>query len=471
MIHRRAKGIANIYVLLLVVLANLVWHAAGTILYGLREGPPANLLPMGAYFVAVTLGTMTSWRSVGQMGPDLMLMDWARALRLGARQTAGVIVTTFAFVVLFKDPGLSRIFIGTYAAALWVLFSAANRSVPRLLARRVFSQDRRVRTLIAGQPGRLASFRNWLDRQEYYGTDVVGIVPFPQSSANVETDSQHGAAPVFENLQDALQQSDPDQVIVLSDDHPVHEVRTLMNASHHRGIRVYLYDNYAERLGVDMRPVNFDGRSFLALSDEPLEDPFNRWIKRAMDLLIAVPATLVLLPPLALIILLLQQFQSPGPLFFRQPRTGRRGAPFTIYKFRSMHLLAVGQMTRPGFDHNSRTYPFGAFLRRSSLDEIPQLLNVIAGDMSIVGPRPHLSEHDKAFAETVSVYRMRFSTKPGITGLAQSRGFRGEATDAESIEGRINLDLAYIRGWSIWLDLAIIARTVRTMLFPPPSAQ
>jgi lipopolysaccharide/colanic/teichoic acid biosynthesis glycosyltransferase len=119
---------------------------------------------------------------------------------------------------------------------------------------------------------------------------------------------------------------------------------------------------------------------------------------------------------------------------------------------------------------DERIYPFGRFLRRVSLDEIPQFLNVLTGDMSVVGPRPHISEHDVLFTQTAEIYRMRFFVKPGITGLAQSRGFRGEVTTAREIQQRTRLDLIYIRSWSVWMDLAIIFRTFGQLLSPPKSA-
>jgi len=129
-----------------------------------------------------------------------------------------------------------------------------------------------------------------------------------------------------------------------------------------------------------------------------------------------------------------------------------------------------GDDSRQAQKGDARVYPFGRFLRRTSLDELPQIINVLRGEMSIVGPRPHFGDHERFFAESAELYRMRYFVTPGITGLAQSRGFRGEATSAAEIQQRIRLDLIYVRTWSVWLDLAIMLRTLGQMLRPPRTA-
>jgi lipopolysaccharide/colanic/teichoic acid biosynthesis glycosyltransferase len=257
---------------------------------------------------------------------------------------------------------------------------------------------------------------------------------------------------------EAIEHTQPDQIFVLAIEPPTGAVRELMAQAHKAGCNVYLYNDYAERLGIPLQPVSFDGQPFLVIGDEPLEDPFNRTLKRTLDLVLTIPL-LVLLPPIALAVAFGQKLQSQGPLLFRQKRSGLRGHNFTILKFRTMDTTG------------GRIYPLGAFLRRTSLDELPQLFNVLRGDMSLVGPRPHIVKDDVTFSEQAEIYRMRFFAKPGITGLAQSRGFRGEVFEPKLIQERLELDLLYIRSWSLWLDIAIMARTIREVFVPPPSAK
>ena len=151
--------------------------------------------------------------------------------------------------------------------------------------------------------------------------------------------------------------------------------------------------------------------------------------------------------------------ESDGPVLFRQRRTGRDGRTFVIYKFRTMHVLEDGDDVVQATRDDCRTTSVGRFLRRTSIDELPQLLNVLRGDMSLVGPRPHAVAHDQYFLQTVPAYKFRFHCKPGITGLAQIHGFRGEVRDIRHMEDRIARDLEYIENWSLALDIRILFLT------------
>jgi putative colanic acid biosynthesis UDP-glucose lipid carrier transferase len=178
---------------------------------------------------------------------------------------------------------------------------------------------------------------------------------------------------------------------------------------------------------------------------------------------------LFILPPLSLAVWAIHRWQSPGRLFYTQSRAGRSGEPFRIWKYRTMHESNGDERVQARRD-DDRIFPLGRLLRRTSLDEMPQFINVLLGDMSVVGPRPHLDAHEEVFAKSAEVYRMRFFVKPGITGLAQSRGYRGEAGNVAEVQERIRLDLIYIRSWSVWLDIVIIVRTLGAVMMPPRSA-
>ena len=181
-------------------------------------------------------------------------------------------------------------------------------------------------------------------------------------------------------------------------------------------------------------------------------------IKRLIDILGALTG-LLFLSPFLVIIATLICIDSPGPVFFRQRRTGRDGTPFLIYKFRTMRVLEDGDKVVQASKRDNRVTRVGKFLRRSSIDELPQLLNVLKNEMALVGPRPHALAHDEYYALTVPGYNDRFRTKPGITGLAQVSGLRGEVIEIGAMAARIQRDVEYIRDWSIMLDLQILART------------
>jgi len=188
-----------------------------------------------------------------------------------------------------------------------------------------------------------------------------------------------------------------------------------------------------------------------------------RQAKRLFDVVVG-SALLVLASPLLLLIALAIRLDSRGPVLFRQTRIGFCGRPFMIFKFRSMYTVENGQVIKQAERGDSRITRIGSFLRVTSLDELPQLLNVIIGDMSLVGPRPHAMAHDRYYGPLVPNYDWRQHALPGITGWAQVNGYRGETRTPSSMEARVAHDLWYIKNWSIWLDLKILFMTVRAVL-------
>jgi putative colanic acid biosynthesis UDP-glucose lipid carrier transferase len=182
-------------------------------------------------------------------------------------------------------------------------------------------------------------------------------------------------------------------------------------------------------------------------------------LKRVVDVTIASSALLLSLPLLPLVAIAIK-LDSRGPVLFWQTRRGFNGKPFRIAKFRSMGVLEDGDNIRQATRGDARVTRVGKWLRQSSIDEIPQLFNVLRGEMSLVGPRPHAVAHDDHFIETVEDYAYRHHVKPGMTGWAQVHGYRGETPTQDAIERRVEYDRWYIANWSVWLDLAIMVRTV-----------
>ncbi|MDB5425754.1 MAG: pssZ [Phenylobacterium sp.] len=181
--------------------------------------------------------------------------------------------------------------------------------------------------------------------------------------------------------------------------------------------------------------------------------------KRGLDLVLAGVALLLFLPLLLLIALAIR-LETGGPALFRQQRTGLGGRPFRIYKFRTMRVAEDGPGLEQACRGDARVTGVGRVLRKLSLDELPQLLNVLKGEMSLVGPRPHALCHDEAWSRLIPQYADRFRTRPGLTGYAQIRGLRGEVTQLQAILDRVAADNAYIEQWSLAGDLRLIAQTV-----------
>lgn len=198
-----------------------------------------------------------------------------------------------------------------------------------------------------------------------------------------------------------------------------------------------------------------------------LETPFtgtNELVKRISDIVLS-SIILVLISPLLLAIAIGVKLSSPGPAIFRQKRNGLDGGEITVYKFRSMRAMDNGPVIAQATKEDPRITPFGAFLRRTSLDELPQFINVLQGRMSIVGPRPHAVAHNEMYRELIKAYMVRHKVKPGITGWAQVNGLRGETETVEKMKARVEYDLEYLRNWSLVLDLQIIVRTIRVIFF------
>jgi lipopolysaccharide/colanic/teichoic acid biosynthesis glycosyltransferase len=188
--------------------------------------------------------------------------------------------------------------------------------------------------------------------------------------------------------------------------------------------------------------------------------------KRLLDVSVAVTA-LLLLSPFLLLVSIAIFLETGGPVLFRQHRTGFDGAQFLIYKFRTMNVAEDGPEIVQAEPNDGRATRVGRFLRRTSVDELPQLLNILRGEMSLVGPRPHAVAHDLYFGAALPLYRQRFLTKPGLTGLAQVNGLRGPTPNIASMAARVALDLTYIQTWSFALDLQILFRTLLIGPFDP----
>lgn len=205
-------------------------------------------------------------------------------------------------------------------------------------------------------------------------------------------------------------------------------------------------------------------------SDRSLESGAERLagarLKRLLDI-VGAAVGLLILTPLFLLVCIAIRMEGPGGALFRQQRTGYRGQKFTIHKFRTMRVVEDGDDVVQAVKGDDRITVVGRFLRRSSVDELPQLINVLRGEMSLVGPRPHAVAHDDYYGRRVPGYDNRFLAKPGITGLAQVSGLRGETRDVADMAARIDKDLDYIREWSLWLDIQILARTLLIFAFHP----
>ena len=224
------------------------------------------------------------------------------------------------------------------------------------------------------------------------------------------------------------------------------------------------FGNYS----LNLKPTQYGDMAIFTNHHEPLTNLTNRFIKRTFDIIFSSIMCLLLLLILPIVTLIIK-IQSPGPIFFKQARTGLNGRTFVCYKFRSMHINDEADLAQATLD-DPRKYPFGNIMRKTNLDEFPQFFNVLKGDMSIVGPRPHMLLHTETYSKLIEKYMVRHFCKPGITGWAQVSGFRGETKELWQMEERINCDIWYIENWSFLLDMKIIAMTAWSVIHPDKNA-
>jgi len=416
-----------------------------------------------AYWLVVVAGLSVDAIFTRLRGTDILQLNLSAALKLSMQQAATALVAIMLFLVAFKDQGISRLFLFSFVPLLYAVLLLCNVVVPPALAKVLFFSKRRERTLLVGSSIQAERLLGWCQSKTLYGLDVVGLVTDDVAQSILNLPILGGMA----NLESVIAKSSVTQLIAL-DQSQASNLSELVHLSERIGVRLLVVRNSedAEAGGAAFAEAGFQ---FIPLRQEPLECPFNRLVKKAVDVALSVPVVVLVLPPVGLLVLLIHRFQSPGPLLFRQQRTGINSRTFWIYKFRTMHV-DHGEESRQASANDPRIFRLGQWLRKLSIDELPQFLNVLRGDMSIVGPRPHMLEHTQHFVKVASGFHVRSLVKPGITGLAQVRGFRGETATNEDVLRRVQSDVYYLENWSLWLEWAIIIRTIGHVLRPPRTA-
>ena len=265
-----------------------------------------------------------------------------------------------------------------------------------------------------------------------------------------------------DEVEDYVERNDVDEIYCTLPGTNGGKIARLLNFSEKRMIRFYIVPELYHDVKKSMVMEVMESIPLLTIRREPLQSLYNRFLKRAFDIVFSLGVLLTIFPILYIVVGTLIKLSSPGPILFRQKRTGLYGRDFECYKFRTMRVNAEAD-TRQAVKDDPRKTRIGDFLRRTSLDEFPQFINVLLGDMSVVGPRPHMLRHTEQYSALIDKYMVRHLVKPGITGWAQVTGYRGETRTLEQMEGRVKRDVWYIENWSFFLDLKIIVVTVLNM--------
>lgn len=369
-------------------------------------------------------------------------------LALLFRQFFFFFLIQYAFIGFFKQPNMSRLAIAEYLLISLVLVSTIkflNYYILMKYRERIKGNIRNV--VVLGKNKKTDQLISVFKEHPEYGYNFVKQFSLKDEDYNIETCFEF----ILNNKIDEIYCSVSEVSNSLT-------IKIINFADNNLRTVKFLPDNkniFSKKLKFEY----YDYIPVLSLRDIPLDNPINAFIKRTFDIVFSLLVILGLLSWLTPILALLITLESKGPVFFRQTRNGIDNREFYCYKFRSMAPNKNAddiQATK----NDMRVTKIGRFIRKTSIDELPQFYNVLFGTMSVVGPRPHMVKHTNEYASSVDKYMVRHFVKPGITGLAQVRGYRGEVETESDIQNRIKFDIFYIENWSIFLDLKIIVQTI-----------
>ena len=301
---------------------------------------------------------------------------------------------------------------------------------------------------------------NYFNSDDVLGVKLMGVFSDTEHTFNVKDGVTIGT---INNLETFVLDNSIDEIFYTLPLTYTKKIKSLVDFCDKQMIRFKIVPDFRgfifKRVNIDF----FDDVPIITLREEPLTDFINRFLKRMFDLFFSTFVIIFFLSWMFPILAVIIKITSKGPILFKQLRSGVNNEEFECYKFRSMTLSSDSDSKQATLG-DARITKIGAFLRKTSLDEFPQFINVFLGDMSIVGPRPHMLLHTKEYSELINKYMVRQLVKPGITGVAQIRGYRGETKQLEDMEGRVRFDVWYIENWSLSLDINIIFQTVWNIL-------
>ena len=468
MVTQRTQGLYRVFLLCqILIVAVLFWFGVWVMVtFYSPGGADWTWRRYSIYCGLLVLGMTVESLSRDGSKNYFLQNELLRQHRLSLRQTFASIGTLVLYLIATKDAFISRIFFFNFVPWLYVALLFSHHYLPQFLARRIFTGAREEKTILVGSSVKAAQLRGWLRRKADIGLRTIGLV------CDEQIEKTEDGIPVLGDsgdLEKIIVERGVTQVIMLEFPVFTDVNRRVITICDHLGVRLLIVSDLEEKLRHPVTHFEDDGFRFIGLREEPLENPLNRFFKRTIDVAISLPVMIVIFPVLTAIVWIAQRIQSPGPLLHLQTRAGMQNRQFKIYKFRTMRT-GHAEEARQASAGDERVYPLGKWFRKLSIDEVPQFWNVLLGDMSIVGPRPHLIEHNNQFSQLMANYHVRAFVKPGITGLAQVRGFRGEARNSADIENRVACDIEYLENWNLSLECIIILRTFVHLIAPPRSA-
>lgn len=374
-----------------------------------------------------------------------------------------VVLHALVFVALLSFVGIDSIPWTSYALFYGICFVAfpVSWSTTRLLIKNFRSRGRNFcRVVIAGANDTALRLYDEFVAETGFGYRFMGFFCDAAESANIPRDLYRGT---LDDMDVYVRENSIDEIYCTIPGSDEKSLNRTIEVADGNGVQYYYVPQLTRQICRSFDMYAMGSMPVLSVRRNPLSKMGNRVVKRAVDLILS-GTFLVVSPVIFIPVALAVKLTSAGPVFFRQERTGYHGRNFMCLKFRTMYVNDESD-SRQATRGDSRVTPVGRFLRRTSLDEIPQFINVLMGDMSIVGPRPHMLRHTEEYRAVIDSYMVRHLVKPGITGWAQVNGLRGGAGEMALIESRVEHDVWYVENWSLLFDIKIMARTLINIMF------
>lgn len=373
------------------------------------------------------------------------------------------IITTVLFIFIAKEDLFTRNFILFYSFLLLVLVSIRIQAIKHLIVSIRGKEKNLKKVLIIGAGELGQNFRELIDTREDFGYKFVGFLDDTYNEDKKDLLGNIG------KLEEVINNQKTDVVVIALSIYASAQLNEIIKICNRKAQRIHIIPDYFKFLSRKYQVNMIGDFPIITVRSEPLAETHWRFIKRILDIVLSVMIIVLIFPWLFPILYLINLLFSSEKLFFVQERVGINDEFFKCYKFRTMKTVNQSKEDfNPTLENDSRVTKFGRFLRKSNIDELPQFINVLRGEMSIVGPRPHYISFHNIYKRMVDEISLRSWVKPGITGWAQVHGLRGDVLDYEENKKRtikrIEYDLWYIENWSIWLDLQIIILTIWQIL-------
>jgi putative colanic acid biosynthesis UDP-glucose lipid carrier transferase len=379
------------------------------------------------------------------------------AALLATRQTLAIYAGISVYMSISRDYEISRLFVLLFTLIVFIVLYLSHKYVQgyAILLLKILGISTNQHVTLIGSREWCHDIEIRLKQYSHFLT-VINVI-------DKQLIVEHTTSSMFHNINGNI-------VMFSAREFSENISREIISIADRKGLNCWIPVELSRQLNRRFDVENFDCLTLLTPPGLPLQKIHNRTVKRMMDICLSVAAIVLIVIPLMPIIWLIHLISSRGSLFYRQTRVGRNGDHFTIYKFRSMHEHNFNQ-EQQATDGDSRIIRHASWLRKYSIDELPQFINVLRGEMSIIGPRPHLPQHERKFEDFHELYGTRRFVRPGLSGLAQIHGFRGEIKYEQDIRGRADHDLFYVKHWSLWLDVKIVFLTIFAVLFPSKNAR